>query len=187
MVGRDGKGVLIPGMGGAGKSTTSLLCLRHGMEYLGDDYIGMERRSDGAFIGHSFFSSTWLEPEHGRERFPDLMSGALSGDGPDEDKDLVLLADRYRKWMRPRAEIAALALPRIVDRRETVVRPAGKGEALLVAAPSSMLCLIPRPHPDAWRQLTALVESVPCYWLELGREAEQIPRRVSDLLQEATG
>src|SRR5262249_23268724 len=39
VVGTDHGGVIITGSGGAGKSTTALLCLEAGLKYLGDDYV----------------------------------------------------------------------------------------------------------------------------------------------------
>jgi hypothetical protein len=185
LVARNGNAVLFPGMGGAGKSTTSLACLRYGFDYLAEDYIGLEAVADGRFEGHSIFASTWLETDHHEERFDDLSTHAIGGSGPGEDKDLVFLPQLYPDRMARQATIRAVALPRIVDAETTTWRKASKGEALRTAAPSSMLCLIPRPDPRSLERIARLVETVPCYWLELGRAVDTIAPCVDELLSEA--
>jgi hypothetical protein len=185
LVARDGQGVLFPGMGGAGKSTTALASVRHGFDYLAEDYVALERAADGRFVGHSIYSSTWLETEHHQERFDDLSHHAQGGSGPGEDKDMLHLSDLYADRMADQATIRALALPRIVDTNQSRWRPARKGEALRTAAPSSMLCLIPRPDPRSLERIVSLIEQVPCFWLELGRDVETIGTSMSELLDQA--
>ena len=53
LVARGDRGVLLPGRGGAGKTTSALTCLLAGFRYLGDDYVGLEGPVDGSFRGHS--------------------------------------------------------------------------------------------------------------------------------------
>jgi len=187
MVARNGKGVLLPGMGGAGKSTTALACLRYGLEYLGDDYIGLEATPNARFVGHSIYSSTWLQPDHYRACFPDLVPHAVTGYRPGEDKHLVFLAPRYAERFRHTATVSAVALPRISNGQETTFQRARKGEALLTAAPSTMLCLVPRPHRAGLDRLASLVQSVPCYWLDLGSDPGRIGPAVEALLEDAAG
>ena len=64
LVAEHGAGVLFPGMGGSGKSTTCLSCLEAGLQFLGDDFIALSQDADDIFIGHSLFGSAHLEPEH---------------------------------------------------------------------------------------------------------------------------
>jgi len=186
LVSKNGKGVLFPGMGGAGKSTSALACLCAGFDYLGDDYIGLQALAEGSFVGHSLYNSTWLEPEH-ISRFPSLLPHAIPGTLPQEEKSLILLSHVFPKRLARSAPISVLALPRIVDTHATRFRPASKGEALLALAPTSMLALPFRTGVRGFERLARLVEHVPRYWLELGRDLSQIPRRVDELLAEVTG
>jgi hypothetical protein len=185
LVSLDGQGILLGGQGGSGKSTTALACLKAGFQYQADDYVGVERTPDG-YVGHSMYSSTHLEPHH-LERFPWLSPYAIPGSLPGEDKSLVLLADAKPDGLSARTSIRALALPRVVDAEETRVRPASRLEALLRLAPSTLLQL---PHacatPDGLARLGEMVETIPTFWLELGRDMERIPDRVARLLTEVT-
>lgn len=184
LVSRNGDGVLLPGVGGAGKSTSALACLNGGFDYLGDDYVGLQARGDGSFVGHSLYNSTWLEPDH-MARFPLLPPHAIHGGNAGEDKSLVVLSQVFPTRLSRMATIRVLALPRIVDRHPTRFRRASKGEALLALAPSSLLALAPRPGARGLDRLALLVDHVPSYWLELGRDLTEIPHRVDELLAEA--
>jgi hypothetical protein len=186
LVSRNGLGVLFPGGGGAGKSTSALACLTAGFDYLGDDYIGLQVLGDLSFVGHTLYNSTWLELDH-MARFPLLPPYAIRGNNPSEDKALVLLSQVYPERLVPAAPIRVLALPRIVASNETRSRPASKAEALLALVPTSLFALHPRPGSRGFQRLAQLVELVPSYWLELGRDLSQIPRRVDELLAEVTG
>ena len=185
LVSRNGHGVLLPGMGGAGKSTSALACVDAGFDYLGDDYVGLQAREDGSFVGHSLYNSTWLEPDH-MARFPLLPSHAIHGSNAREDKSLVLLSQVFPTRLSRTAPIRVLALPRIVDRHATQCRRASKGDALLALAPSSLFALPARPGARGLDRLAQLVEQVPSYWLELGRDLTAIPHRVEELLAEVT-
>jgi hypothetical protein len=184
LVARAGAGVLLGGPGGAGKSTTSLCCLLAGFQYLSDDYVALENISDGTFVGHGLYASAYLAPDH-LERFPHLLPHAVEGTRPEEAKHAVLLADLFPDRLGRSATIRALVLPRVSRGRSTVVRPARKTEALLRLAPSSIL-QVPQANTGqrSFRHLSRLVESVPTFWLELGRDMEEIPQRVSEILAE---
>lgn len=185
LVSRNGHGVLFPGMGGAGKSTSAVACLNAGFDYLGDDYIGVQARKDGAFVGHSLYNSTWLERYH-MARFPLLPPHAIHGSHAWEDKSLVLLSQVFPNRLARCAPIRALALPRVSNGSGTRFRPASKAEVLLALIPNSLFTPIPRPGPHGFQRLAQLVDAVPRYWLELGRDLTQIPRRVEELLAEVT-
>lgn len=183
LVARGGDGVLFGGPGGAGKSTTALTCLRAGFEYLADDYVALERPADGGFVGHSLYASTHLEPGHLR-RFPFLVPHAIAGTLPREDKSLVLLSEVLPGGLGRTARIRAVALPRVTEAHDTVVRPASTVESLLRLAPSSLLML---PYAGIaereFDKLSDFLAEVPTYWLEIGRDMDQIPRRIDEILE----
>lgn len=184
LVARGGDGVLLGGAGGSGKSTTSLMCAHGGFDYLGDDYIGLPPANGGGeFQAHSFYNSTWLTPEHLR-RFPWLGPHRLEGT-PEDDKKLVLLSDVFPDRLARQATVRALALPRVAGSPGTTFRRASSAEAVLRLAPSSILQLPFISAPHALERVTELAHRVPSYWLDLGRDLEEIPRRVDELLADA--
>jgi hypothetical protein len=183
LVSRNGHGVLLPGMGGAGKSTSALACLDGGFDYLGDDYVGLQTQEDGSVVGHSLYNSAWLEPGH-MARFPLLPVHAIHGSNASEDKSLVLLSRIFPRQLARSAPIRLLALPRVLHASGTRFRGASKAEVLLALIPNSLLTPIPRPGARGFQRLVQLVEQMPTYWLELGRDLTEIPKRVAELLAE---
>lgn len=185
LVARNGKGVLFGGPGGSGKSTVSLTCLEAGLDYLADDYVGLEPDGRGGYRGYSLYSSTAVDPSHMRRCFPDLVQHEIPGELPHEDKSLVLLSELFPGQLPAVANVRAIALPRVADRVDTAIRPASTFDALLRLAPSSLMAL---PHSNSGAVgldvLTDFVSSVPTFWLELGRDLPQIPDAVCKILEE---
>ena len=184
LVALDGCGVLFPGLGGSGKSTSALSCLEAGWHYLGDDYISLSCTSDGTFMGHSVYSSTHVEPDH-LDRFKRLRSHAIPARHEQEDKSLVLLNELYPEQFLASAPICAIALPRVCGAAESSYEPATKGQALLALAPSSMV-MVPGRNAQTMEQLAQLVEHTPCYWMHLGHCLESIAPCVESIVKEVT-
>jgi len=184
LVAQDGRGALFVGKSGSGKSTSSLICLCAGFDYLSEDYIGLERRQDGTFVGHSLYNSVFLETAH-LTRFTELMPYAIKGRPPQEEKSVIILSQVFPERLERTAPIRVLVLPRVVDTPTSEFRPASKGEALLALGPSSLLQI---PNKElgvrGFDKLVQLVERVPCYWLELGGDPRAIPSLVENILAE---
>jgi hypothetical protein len=180
LVARGGRGVLLGGANGSGKSTAALACLRAGFGYLGDDCVGFAANGASRHVGYSIFGSIYLEPDHLRAAFPEV-TGAIAGQAPDEDKALVLPSRCFPDRMTRSAGVNALVLPRPAARAHARVTPASKGEALLALAPSSVLGA-PRTHRDSLDDIADLVNTIPCYWLDLGHDPAEIPRRLDEIL-----
>ncbi len=172
------RGILFVGNGGAGKSTSSISCLRAGMGYLGDDFIGLGMEG-GRFIGHGLYASCLLNVHH-IERFPDLQPLGHPPNYPYEEKCVLYLTEAFRDNLETRSSIDAIALPRVVDSELTTFRAATRAETLKAIAPTSVM-LLPRPNRAAFQRLVDLVQCTPGYWLELGRRVDLIPDAVQNL------
>ena len=183
LVARAGQGALLAGAGGAGKSTTALACLLGGLDYLGDDYIGLEEAADGGFVGHSLFSTVRLE-RHQMARFPELSGQARFSQDPLDPKSLLLLARLFPQRMCRSAAIRVLLLPRVVDREASRLELASPAQALLALAPSTLIAAL-GPGSRGFERLARLVRRVPSFWLELGRDLRSIPDCVERALERA--
>jgi len=180
-VAREGRGVLLVGDSGAGKSTAALCCLEAGLTYLGDDWIGVGRSADGAIVGHSLYSSVSLEPAQ-VACFPRLRSCAVPPRNRTDLKSLIMLADMFPTLIGRTAVVCALALPRVVDAADTRIRPATKRDALLTMARSAICSMRPRGGRAAMEALTRLAQERPAFWLDVGRDLHQIPQRIDEIL-----
>lgn len=179
LVSRHGQGVLFVAKSGSGKSTASLACLCAGFHYLGEDFIGLQRAGDGSFNGHSLYNSAFLETGHS-ERFPEFTPYVIKGQ-PHEVKSVVILSHVFPERLEQVAPIRAVVVPRVVNTPNSRFRPASKGQALLTFGPSSLI-EIPSRGMESFARLAQLVEQVPTYWLELGRDLESIPECIEELL-----
>lgn len=184
MVGQQGVGVVVAGRSGSGKSTTSLACLEAGMNYLGDDVLAMSGNKQTGFVGHSVYNSNHILPRD-VERFPRLREHVRSGGTTKEDKWVVMLHEAFPGQLLPALPIRAIALPRVVDQPKSSFRHASKAEALMTIAPSSIV-LIEGAMPIGLARLGELVEQVPAYAVELGRDFWSTPDCMRELISEVT-
>ena len=183
LVAKNGRGVLLGGSGGSGKSTSAVMCGCAGFDYLSDDLVGLEITSDGDFVGHSLYNSTFMEPDH-LKRFTQLEPYAISGRYWFEKKHLVLLSQISSLRFARSCRIHSIVLPRVLHRPSSVLRRASKGETLMALAPSSLLVGERSYAMEGFNTLARLVQQVPCYWLELGGALEEIPGVLEGLLSE---
>lgn len=181
LVARDGRGVLLCGSKGAGKSTSSLACLCGGLEFLSDDHVGLEEIADGSFIGHSVFSSIRLEADH-LENFPQLLPHAIRSHEPTEPKSLVMVDEAMPLSVRRSVPIRALAMPTITGAARSRVQPASRAEVLRALAPSTLMQMPFGANRDRFAKLARLAASVPVFRLEIGRDLGHIATGVNALL-----
>lgn len=186
----EGRGLLVPGESGQGKSTLALSCLQDGLDFVSDDHVWLEPAPGaGGFLGHGLYGSTNLTPDN-LERFPALAAHALApvNPRPSEHKSLVFLHPLFPGRVRGSARVAAVAMPRVVRGTASTFRPAGKGETLVTLARTLVTDwkFKRTPNPaDRFGVFAALVDAVPCYWLCMGQDLADVARCARDLLAEA--
>ena len=184
LVARGGRGALLVGAGGSGKTTASLACLLAGFDFLGDDYISLLRDDRGRFVGHGVYSSTHVDPVHLR-RFPALHAFAVPPSWEGEDKAVVFLRDVVDRvagcgrLVRERP-IDALFLPSVRGGSTRVV-PATAAEAGLRLAQGG-LALAPHAGASGMAELFELAAAVPAFRLDLGPDLAAIPKAIGAAL-----
>jgi hypothetical protein len=184
LVSKNGRGLLLAGPGGSGKSTSAITSACAGFSYLSDDLIALQLSPDGSFIGHSLYNSTFLEPDH-LNRFALFAPYAITGRYPFEKKRLVLLSEIASLRFERSCRIEAIILPRVLRAPACRLRPVSKGEALLTLAPSSLLVGERSNGAEGFDKLSRLVQQAPCYRLELSEALDEIPRVLAGVLSEA--
>lgn len=168
-VGVDGRGVLLAGRGGSGKSTTAIACLAAGMSYASDDYCLMSGETNPAAF--SLYSTAKLDTDSMR-RLPELAAEATPAKPTDGEKAVLFLhpafADRIASF-----PIRAILLPRVTGRPKSAVRRASAAEALRGLAPSTVLQLNGAGQ-TALAAMAEWVRAVPCHHLELGVDLAEV-------------
>jgi len=166
----DTGGVLLAGAGGSGKSTSSLLCLKAGWNYLGDDYCVVQTSPRPHVF--SLYNSAKLTHDSA-ERFG-LEHVLPPAHHFDQMKDLFFLYDTPRVRLAGSAVCRLLLLPCVTAQVETTVEAASPGEALRALAPSSIFQLS-GAGAVAFERLTQLVRDIPVVRLNLGSDFARIP------------
>lgn len=189
MVARNGAGVLVAGGSGIGKTTTTLCCVLAGLSYLSDDQVAVTRAghdgqgdASGRFVAHSVFQSARVLPDH-LQRFPALHAGATFSHDPLDPKALLFLAELFPNQVTACATINAIALPRLAGQAQTHFRRATRVDALNYMARTSLVTALGIGRAR-FENLTRLLGSAPCYWLDLGHDLTRIPNAVDLLLAE---
>jgi len=180
LVAADGKGALFVGKGGSGKSTSCLTCLLEGMDFLGDDFVGVSSTEAGQHLGHSLYASAVVGLDH-TDRYPVLAEEARPGRHPYETKSLVDLSGLGGGRLLSEVDLRAVVLPRVTGEERTSFRRATPRDGLIALAPSSLM-LVPGSHSKTLERLAALTSAVPCFWLDLGRDLGQTAPQTRELL-----
>ncbi len=174
----NGRGVLIAGLSGAGKSSIAMTCALRGWDYLGDDAVLV--RAGPARVAALYNSARLREDTF--SRFPEVMAACLRvSDDAGESKAEIDMA-----LMRPltvgEAEISAILVPQPTDWTELHLRPISRSETLRKLMEAAQQSLI-GDEPSTFAKLAAVVERVPCYGLVAGGDPEQLSCALSRLVE----
>ncbi len=192
LVGRDGRGVLVVGHSGQGKSTASLAGLLGGLDFVSDDHVWIEPwrgATKAEFVGHGLYASVNVHPGQ-REMFPELTEHLHERTSPLEDKQLVFLGPVFGQRVVSRCRIVAVAMPMLTRGRRGVA-PADRTDALMTLTGGSLIdwSFIRMPGaPERLATLGAMVRGLPCHWLRIRRGRDglaDIPPMLDSILAEA--
>ena len=176
-VGRAGRGVLVTGKSGSGKTTTSLACLRAGFEYAGDDYVLVDTAARRVYC---LYSTAKLEADT-MSRFPEMVPWVDNPDRLQEEKAIVYLQDHRPAQIVPVLAIDAVVVPTVTGRPGSEVVPLSSSAALQALAPTTTFHL-PGYGREVFTKLSALVRAVPCFELRAGTHLDGVTGALDDLL-----
>jgi hypothetical protein len=177
-VGRDGRGVLLVGKSGSGKSTASLACLCQGMEFVGDDYVLL--LSEPVATAHSIYSSAKLHTDFLGKVLPEWKHMVGEEIGP-EHKSVFFLQETMPGTLRRSMRIAAVVIPHIGGQVDATLEPRPASEALLALAPSTLF-QFPEARREAMSFLAGLIRGLPVYALQNGTNLASGPQALLRLL-----
>lgn len=180
-LGRNGRGVLLAGAGGAGKSGTTLAGILHGLTSAGDDYvaIGLEGQQATAYPVIKLMK----QDRAGLARLGiDPLERAL-GEPNWQGKYTFDFEDLVRGARARSLALSGILIPRISGVSKCRISPAPMRDALYGLLPNNLQQL-----PGGLRQglsfVAALTRALPAYYLDLSSEPEDIARTISQFLEE---
>lgn len=177
-VGTPEGGVLLVGKGGSGKSTTTLTCLNSDLLYVSDDYCMVS--TEPAPKAFNLYSTGKVRIDN-LHRVPHLKPAVGSKDRLESDKVLFFLDQFLPEKLIPSFPLKAILVPRITGLADTRLSPAPTTAALTGLSLSTMNQL-PGAKGTVIQRLARLVESIPCYYIELGTDLAQIPNIIKEFL-----
>ena len=172
-----GRGALLVGVGGRGKSTTALACAQAGFAYLGDDLCvveaGSTARGDGPRV-HGMYTTAKLNPDsRGRLGAHDWPVLGTTPTG----KDVVGLPPRIR-FERSMPLVAVVAV-RVDADSEATVRRVSRSSAVGLLCATGLPMAIGSGTPAQWlRVVASIARQVPVYELPLAWDLDRV---VADL------
>lgn len=170
-------GVLLAGPGGAGKSTTALLCVAAGLRYVGDDYCLADPARGWI---HSLYGTGKLKGPEDFQRLPGLEGQAINADAFERGgagKAVLPVAALWPERMAEGLPLRAILLPRLSSDAAPRLEPCSAAELLLALVPSTVGQLPAAADGDC-RRLVQLVAGLPAYVLHLGADPSLLPAAI---------
>jgi hypothetical protein len=177
-LGANGKGVLLAGAGGAGKSGTVAAGLLNGLDSVGDDYVLIDL-SNGV-TARPLFSTLKQDPQGFarlglKRRVP--ANGPLNWQG----KHAFHIDDIAPRPVPATLDIVALVVPHISGGGASSIMPVSRRDAMIALAPSG-IAQMPGERESGFRFFSDLTRLLPCYRLSLGTQPQEIAGTVADFL-----
>jgi hypothetical protein len=179
-VGKAGAGLLLVGKGGSGKSSSALACLEAGWQYAGDDYVmfGLEPTP----TVYNLYQSAKLKVDHLHDNFAGFTGTIHDYTQPDrQDKAIMLLQERFPGQLVHSIPLRAIVYPRVTGIHHPRLHKIDAKNSLAGLVPSTvqqLQCV----RPQDFKAMTALVQALPGYALELGGNVQEIPDVLRELI-----
>lgn len=175
-----GKGVLIVGQGGAGKSGTTLAGILSGLDSVGDDYVAM-KVEDGRVQAFPLMKLV-KQDRAGLDRVG-LDPLDIAAQGPNwQNKYEFDFADLGRGKRARSLELGAILMPTITGGDRTSFEPVSARAAMIALAPTNLQQL-----PGGWREGMSFTASVarqlPAFKMSLSSNASEIAQAIRGFIE----
>jgi len=177
-VSRAGRGIVLAGTSGAGKSTTAVGLARAGMLLLSDDMVFLEPRVGGLDV--LGFPDEVDFTDHTGVLFPELVGPSTTAKKPWRPKRSVR-PEAVGMTVAARCAPDALVLVEVADLERSRLVPVDAADALIELVPNVLLTEVrsSQAHLDA---LGELAGSSRCFRLAAGRDISHLAELVGGLV-----
>jgi hypothetical protein len=174
----DGRGVLLAGPTGAGKSTLTIALVRAGLQFVSDDVVFLAHDGDGVRV--LGFPDDIGVTDATAARFQELAPVLDTAPADGFPKRLTRMEDAFAASPLLECEPAALVFPEVVADRPSALTPLDPKQAWLRLVPDVLLTE-PAGTQSHLQALAALLAQVRCYRLESGTDLARAVQLVADL------
>lgn len=162
----NGRGLLLAGPGGSGKSTTTFALMAKGAATVGEDFVVLAPGAPPRALAlYDTIKLTGLATE----LFPSAVSRAANPNRGPEDKARMHLLDLMPDRLLADIPVHAVISLRLAHAPRTIIRPGSEGASMRALAPSSAFLLRVR-MAETIARVGALVRSVPAFDADLSRD-----------------
>ncbi|MER8912968.1 serine kinase [Mesorhizobium sp. M0761] len=178
-LGKNGKGVLLVGRGGSGKSGSVVDGVLAGLQTVGDDYVLLDH---GGGFPMAFPVFRTFKQDAGGLRRLGLYDAIRAGREPNwQGKYEFFSEDIDGVAMTPSLEIRALLVPHLVEQQHSELSAVSRARAMLALAPSGLFQM-PGERDSGVTRFAELVRSLPCFGLSLGHDRAALSQVIGDFL-----
>ncbi len=184
---KNGRGILIPGNSGRGKTTSFISLLRSGYQYLSDDHPLFRDAGDHVELlpfpikinvteeTIAFFPELRNAPEHVLQRQPGFHKRGFYAE--------ELYGTEIGTCCRP----ALVLFPQVVDAPRSYLESLPKSRAMELLLPQALLVYDAEVARREFQVLAKLVQQADCYRLHFGRDLFDLPKLITPLLEQIHG
>lgn len=177
-IGKNNQGALLVGPSGSGKSTTSLICLRDGFQFIGEDYCIVH--SEECYVENVY--NTGKLTEWSAQHLPELLEHTWFAAGEVNEKTIMSFYPHYQSQLIDRIPLKVIILPKVTSNRETTWQKISPALGLQAMAPSTIFQLQITSGRKQFKWMADLARKIPSYNLLLGTDINQVSSTISDLL-----
>lgn len=178
---RQGRGLLIPGYSGRGKTTTFLSLLRSGYRYLSDDHPFVTDR-DGRLEVLAMPLKVDVT-DHTISFFPELRHAPAGILHVGPQKRFFQVEEVYPSGIGSSCEPAVILFPHVVDAPRSTLEPLPRSRVLEELLPQGLFAYDRDIAARQFRVLSKLAQQVRCYRLYFGRDVLALPELITPLLE----
>lgn len=181
---KHGRGVLIPGNSGRGKTTSFISLLRSGYRYLSDDHPLL--RDAGTHVDLLPFPIKINVTEQTVKFFPELRTAPAQVLQPRFPKRAFHAEDVYPNSIGDCCRPTLVLFPHVIDAPHSHLEILSKSRALEMLLPQALLVYDSEVAKREFQVLVKLVQQVDCYRLHFGRDILELPQLITPLLERGT-
>lgn len=178
-LGREGRGLLLVGAGGSGKSGTTLAGIAGGLETVGDDYCLLTAGERIAAL--PLYRILKQDPEGVARVLGDggaKTFGPVNWQGKFEIHESALQHSPFVETL----DIRAIVIPEVAHAERSIFQPVSAALAMRAFAPSSSFQL-PDGEKESIAFAAALCRRLPCFKLSLSTDSADIARTIGSFLE----
>ncbi len=169
-VGTGGKGVLVAGRGGSGKSTFAISCLAEGLDFVSDDYTLLT--ASGPLQAMPLYTVVALR-EDMYQQFPQLGKPLMEPDGSFVGGKPQFQLSSHR--LSPSLDIQAIVMPKIMGDAEPSIAAISPGKVMTQLIHSTITQIESRRDTALILQMAQRLSVLPIYEMRMSTDLKKNP------------